>query len=104
MPNTHSDAAVVLGDRVREQRLKLGLTLEHLASLSQMHWTSVGKIERGQVHPSVESLVRLATALNADPGVFVTGLTAAMYGKRVHGLTAAEFIRQRDAENLDDAS
>lgn len=104
MPTTHSDAAVILGDRVREQRLKLGLTLEDLASLSQMHWTSVGKIERGQVHPSVESLVRLATALNADPGVFVAGLTASMYGKRVHGLTAAEFIRQRDAENFDDAS
>ncbi|SKA81197.1 Helix-turn-helix [Agreia bicolorata] len=98
MTKTHSDAATILGERVREQRLKLGLTLEDLASLSEMHWTSVGKIERGQVHPNVETLVRLATALNADPGVFVEGLTASMYEKRVHGLTAADFIRERERE------
>jgi transcriptional regulator with XRE-family HTH domain len=104
VPKTHSDAAVILGERVREQRLKLGLTLEDLAALSQMHWTSVGKIERGTVHPNVETLVRLATALNADPGQFVTGLTATMYGKRVHGLTAADFIRQRNAESSPEAS
>jgi transcriptional regulator with XRE-family HTH domain len=101
---THSDAAVVLGERVRDQRLKLGLTLEDLASLSEMHWTSVGKIERGQVHPNVETLVRLATALNADPGTFVTGLTSSMYAKRVHGLTAADFIREREAARRNEAS
>ena len=98
MTKTHSDAAAILGERVREQRLKLGLTLEDLASLSEMHWTSVGKIERGQVHPNVETLVRLATALNADPGFFVEGLNASMYSKRVHGLTAADFIRERERE------
>ncbi|KQO11527.1 helix-turn-helix transcriptional regulator [Agreia sp. PsM10] len=98
MTKTHSDAAAILGERVRQQRLKLGLTLEDLASLSEMHWTSVGKIERGQVHPNVETLVRLATALNADPGVFVEGLNSSMYEKRVHGLTAADFIRERERE------
>jgi transcriptional regulator with XRE-family HTH domain len=101
---THSDAAAILGERLREQRLKLGLTLEDLASLSEMHWTSVGKIERGQVHPNVETLVRLATALNADPGVFVTGLDSSMYEKRVHGLTAADFIREREAARRSEAS
>jgi transcriptional regulator with XRE-family HTH domain len=101
---THSDAAVILGERVRDHRLKLGLTLEDLASLSEMHWTSVGKIERGQVHPNVETLVRLATALNADPGDFVTGLDSSMYEKRVHGLTAADFIREREASRRSQAS
>jgi transcriptional regulator with XRE-family HTH domain len=101
---THSDAAVILGERVRDHRLKLGLTLEDLASLSEMHWTSVGKIERGQVHPNVETLVRLATALNADPGDFVTGLDSSMYEKRVHGLTAADFIREREASRRPEAS
>jgi transcriptional regulator with XRE-family HTH domain len=101
---THSDAAVILGERVRDHRLKLGLTLEDLASPSEMHWTSVGKIERGQVHPNVETLVRLATALNADPGDFVTGLDSSMYEKRVHGLTAADFIREREASRRPEAS
>lgn len=104
MTKTHSDAAAILGERLREQRLKLGLTLEDLASLSEMHWTSVGKIERGQVHPNVETLVRLATALNADPGDFVRGLNSSMYEKRVHGLTAADFIREREASRRPEAS
>jgi transcriptional regulator with XRE-family HTH domain len=91
---THSEAARILGERLRDARLKLGLTLEDLGTLAEMHWTSVGKIERGQVHPSVETLVRLTTALNADPSDFVAGLTADMYPHRSHRMTAADFLRE----------
>jgi transcriptional regulator with XRE-family HTH domain len=96
---THSTAAVILGERLRGRRLELELTLEDLAALADTHWTSIGKIERGQVHPGVETLVRLATALNSDPGVFVAELHSLMYPARVHRFTAADFIRSRQASN-----
>lgn len=95
MPSSHSDAAIELGQRIRGARVDRGLTLEDLGALADMHWTNIGKIERGQVHPSVETLVRIATALDADPGRFVTGFTADMYPKRSHRLTAADFIAER---------
>jgi transcriptional regulator with XRE-family HTH domain len=100
VPNPHSAAAKLLGGRLRDARLKLSLTLEDVGALSEVHWTSVGKIERGQVHPSIETLVRITTALNADPADFVAGLTSDMYPRRTHRMTAADYIRakKRDEE------
>ncbi|MGO2658459.1 helix-turn-helix domain-containing protein [Mycetocola reblochoni] len=95
MPSTHSDAAIELGRRLRAARVDRELTLEDVGALADMHWTNIGKIERGQVHPSVETLVRIATALDIDPGELLRGFTAAMYPRKSHGLTAADFIAER---------
>lgn len=95
MPSIHSDAARLLGDRVREARRERGLTLEDLGALAEIHWTNVGKIERAQIHPNVETLVRLATALDLDPGELVRGMTADLYPGRSHRLTAADLIAER---------
>jgi transcriptional regulator with XRE-family HTH domain len=92
----HSEAAHVLGARIREARNQRSLTLEDLGALAGVHWTNIGKIERGQVHPSVETLVRLASAMDADPKVFVTGHTADMYPRPRHKLTANDLIRERE--------
>lgn len=62
-----------------------------------MHWTSVGKIERGIVHPNVETLVRIATALDTDPGVLLSGFHSDLYPHREHRMTAATLIAQRKA-------
>lgn len=98
MPKYHSDAAVKIGKRLRATRHKLGISLEDLGELSDVSWTSIGKIERGASSPTVETLVRLATALEVDPGEFLAGITADDYGRRMHNFTAKDFLRAQSAE------
>ncbi|MFZ4893785.1 helix-turn-helix domain-containing protein [Plantibacter sp. Mn2098] len=95
----HSEAAKILGERLRAARLKRELTLEDLGALAEMHWTNIGKIERGQVHPSVETLVRLSSAMDLDAAQFVQGLNADMYPGRTHKLTAKDLLAERKARD-----
>ena len=95
MAEPHSEASRIVGERIRATRQQLGLSQEDVAEMSEMHVTNVGKIERGQTNPSLSTLVALAGALNADPGLWVEGLTAAMIPGRTHQITAAELIRER---------
>jgi len=91
----HSSAATEIGRRIRVARQELGISLEDLGELADVNWTTVGKIERGASSPTVESLIRIATALEVDPGVFVSGITADMYGGRPHQVTVRDLINAR---------
>ncbi|RGE19157.1 helix-turn-helix domain-containing protein [Leucobacter sp. wl10] len=95
MPKIHSAAALKIGQRVRAVRQRLGISLEDLGELSEISWTSIGKIERGASSPTAETLIRLATALEVDPGSFISGLTSDDYGRRLHQLSARDLIRAR---------
>ncbi|MFA5606457.1 MAG: helix-turn-helix transcriptional regulator [Leucobacter sp.] len=95
MPKIHSEAALKIGQRIRSVRHRLGISLEDLGELSEISWTSIGKIERGVSSPTAETLVRLATALEVDPGSFLSGITANDYGRRLHQLSARDLIRAR---------
>lgn len=96
MPEPHSTAARVFGERVRDARLALGLSQESIADLAEMHVTNFGKIERGVANPSLHTIVRIAVVLGVDPGALVAGLGQAELPERLHTLTAAEFIRERN--------
>ena len=63
MPKLHSPAAEEIGRRVRLARNQRQISLEDLGHLSEVNWTTIGKIERGTSSPTVESLVRIADAL-----------------------------------------
>jgi len=54
---------LLLGKRIREERLALRLTLENLAEKIDKSINFVGQIERGEGRPSVETLVDIANAL-----------------------------------------
>lgn len=95
MTTFHSAAAAEIGRRIRAARRELGISLEDLGELSEINWTTIGKIERGASSPTVESLIRIATALEIDAGQFVSGITADSYGKRSHRVTARDLIRAR---------
>lgn len=95
MPKTHSPAAEEIGRRVREVRESQQISLEDLGHLSGVNWTTIGRIERGVSSPAVESLVRIAGALEIDPGTLISGLTSDMYGERTHQMTARELIQAR---------
>lgn len=95
VPKTHSAAAVQIGARIRTARQELGISLEDLGELAEVNWTTIGKIERGASSPAVETLIRIATALEVDAGALVTGVTADDYGERQHRYTARDFLRDR---------
>ena len=59
-----SDIAKVLGKRIRNYRMDSGLSQERLAELSGCHPTYIGQIERGEKNATVESIEKIATALN----------------------------------------
>lgn len=66
--------AEVFGRRVRAARQKHGWSLEGLAERSGLHWTYVGSVERGERNLSLVNVVRLAQALEIDPGELTKGL------------------------------
>ena len=62
------------GTRVRDRREELGWTQEKLAERSDLHWTYVGQIERGERNLGLVNILRLAVALKLDAGDLVRGL------------------------------
>lgn len=83
---------------MRAARQELGISLEDLGELSEINWTTIGKIERGASSPTVESVVRIATALEIDAGSLLSGLTSDDYGRRSHQLTARDLIKARSGQ------
>lgn len=63
-----------LGDRVREERVRAGLSQEAFGEQLGVHRTYLAAIERGERNLTLLRLVRLADALGLDPGDLVTGL------------------------------
>jgi len=99
MADTHSEAARILGERVRFHRQELGLSQEDIADLAEMHVTNLGKIERGQSNPSLVTIIRVSGVLDVDPAELVKGLGLDLIPARTHRLTAADLIRERGRRN-----
>ncbi len=78
MPKAESSAlnetTRVFGERVRKRRLELGLSQEAAAVRCGIHWTQLGKVERGQRSLRLETIVKIAGGLDVDPGALVGGL------------------------------
>jgi len=55
------------GARVRELRVERGLTQEKLADLAGMHFTAIGHIERASRSSTLETVLKLAKALQVQP-------------------------------------
>lgn len=71
-----SDAAATFGERVRARRLELNKSQEKLAAESEMHWTYLGQVERGQRNVTLHNILKLAEMLEVDPADLVRGLRA----------------------------
>ena len=96
MTTVHSDAARLLGTRIREERQHFSINQMELAELAGLHFTNLGKIERGQANPSLHTILRIATALNMNPGRLLEGMTADLLPDRPHKVTVADLIRARE--------
>ncbi len=56
-----------IGLRIREARTQLRLSQEQLAESSNLSSTYVGRLERGEKQPSLETLVVVARCLKVSP-------------------------------------
>lgn len=55
---------IKFGNKVREQRKKLGISQEELADRANVHRTYIGMIERAEKNITLENIEKVATALN----------------------------------------
>jgi transcriptional regulator with XRE-family HTH domain len=62
------------GRRVRALRELLGVSQEELGERAELHRTYVGRLERGELNPSLHNILRVAHGLGVDPMVLVRGL------------------------------
>lgn len=59
-----STIAKSVGQRIRNYRTQQGLSQEKLADLSGCHPTYIGQLERGEKNATIESIEKIAVALN----------------------------------------
>lgn len=59
-----SEIAKLVGQRIRNYRKQRGLSQEKLAELCGCHPTYIGQIERGEKNATLESVEKIAAALN----------------------------------------
>lgn len=74
--SARSDAHAELGRRISAARLSLDVTQQEAAGVAGINAANFAKIERGTGNPSVDTLIRIATALDVDPGTLIAGLHA----------------------------
>ena len=60
--------ALTIGMKLRRLRLKQGYSQEHLAERAGLHPTYSGQVERGEKNITVESLSKIAEALEVPMG------------------------------------
>lgn len=58
------DVKKLVGDRIRQLRKQRKLSQEELGYKSDLHYTHIGAIERGEKNWSIDTLVKVAGGLN----------------------------------------
>lgn len=69
----HRGIQKAFGQQVRRLRQAKGFSQEELAERCGLHRTYVGAVERGERNLSLQSMARLAKALDADIADFFVG-------------------------------
>jgi len=59
-----NNLAKLVGQRIRNYRIQAGLSQEKLAELSGCHPNYIGQLERGEKNATIESIGKVASALN----------------------------------------
>ena len=66
MDKDMSEIAKSVGQRIRNYRTRQGLSQEKLAEMSGCHPTYIGQLERGEKNATLESIEKIAAALNVS--------------------------------------
>ncbi len=71
------------GDNLRRCRNRAGLSQEETAVRASLHRTAVGQLERAERLPRIDTLIKLAGALNASTAELLEGLAWEPGGTRL---------------------
>ena len=66
MPNPHRRFLILLGNKIRKEREKRGLSQEEFGTLAKFHRTYIGMIERGEKNITLQNMAKFAQALNVN--------------------------------------
>jgi transcriptional regulator with XRE-family HTH domain len=88
-----------LGKRIKEKRLKAGLSQEKLSELCDLSPSYIGIIERGEGKLSVETLVRIANVLKVNADYLLGDSIKLYYTSNVD--KAAGMLRDMDEEEIE---
>ncbi len=62
-----------IGQRIRDERIKLGLSREQLAEIVNLSPNYIGQIERGERSMSLETLIKLSACFHASLDYLIKG-------------------------------
>ena len=96
-----SDIAKILGQRIRNYRTAKGLSQEKLAEFAGCHPTYIGQLERGEKNATVESIEKIAAALNVSLSKLFENLGADEDGVRNIPRECYEFLSAKTEEEQD---
>lgn len=82
----NADLYVEIGERLRQQRKKLGLTQEKAAELLGISTTYYGEIERGNRKISVQRVLMVYEKMGLEPNYLLTG-------EQINGKEFAELFK-----------
>lgn len=68
------DVAGIFGDNLARCRRAADITQEELSVRASLHRTEVSQLERGLRVPRIDTLIKLAASLEADPKELLTGI------------------------------
>lgn len=93
-----SEIAKSVGQRIRNYRTQQGLSQEKLAELSGCHPTYIGQLERGEKNATLESIDKIATALNVSLSKLFEKLGGQEDGDKDIPLECYEFLSAKTKE------
>ena len=98
-PATWEPIVGAIGPKVRDLRLQQGLSLQQLAQRSAVSAAAIHKVERGDMVPTITTLLKLAAALERPIGHFVEDVDGAPAA--VHTPAAARPAVRAEAEGVE---
>lgn len=81
MPRIPSPAAAHIGSIIAEARRGRGLSVDDLASKTKIDSSNIRSYESGRALVGLQSLVRIAVALDVEPGELLDGIELSMFTK-----------------------
>lgn len=84
--------------RIRKERNRLNLTIQKLAEQADINDNFLGKIERGEGKPSLETLVKIANALSVGVDLLIGNELDSINGqlmKEIEKYTAELSVEQK---------
>lgn len=71
------------GKNLAHARKRAGISQEELGFRASLHRTKIGQLERGMRLARIDTLIKLAGALDAEPGELLAGLSWRPGGTRL---------------------